>query len=218
MPNAQIAPTLRGRLLLALGMCAFGSVIALATFDIGPLDSSEVNGPPWLAAAAGGAIIAGGLAFLAGQNRPILSGFLAILVLIGLASIANWIAFGFGSRTCGASIMIWVGEVQGLGCRIPFGIGALITNAIVVMSVIVTIQTALGGPPRLARLRRGGEWLVLISLLPVLVPIFLGMVAVLGAGAIKTRVTTGKWPRNEKFIAHKEKARQERLRAQGQDP
>jgi hypothetical protein len=218
MPNAQITLTLRGRLLVALGMCAFGLVVGLATFDIGPLNSSDVNGPPWLAAAAGGAIIAGGLAFLAGQNRPVLSGFLGILVLVGLAAIANWIAFGFGARACGASIMIWAGDVQGLGCRIPFGIGAVMTNAIIVMSVIVTLQTALGGPPRLARLRRGGEWLVLISLLPILLPIFIGMVLVLGVGAIKTRVTTGKWPRNEKFIARKEKARQERLRAQGQDP
>jgi hypothetical protein len=218
MPREIVHLQLRGRLILAACMIAFGAMISLAMFDIGPLGREDVNGPPWLAAAAGGAIIAGGLAFLAGHERPLLSGFLGVLIVAGLAAIANWIAFGVGGRTCGASIFIWSGPMQGLGCRIPFGIGALITNAIVVVSLVVTLQKALGGPPRLARVRRGAEWLVFASLLPILAPLFLGMIVVLGAGAIKTRLTTGKWPRNEKFVARQEEKRKARLRAEGKDP
>ena len=201
MPNEQVTLSARGRWLVALGMCAFGTVIALSTFDIGPLGTGDINGPAWLGMAAGGTIIAGGLAFLSGQRRPVVTGLLGIVALLGLAAIGNWIAFGVGARSCGASIFVWAGEMQGLGCRIPFGIGALITNAIVVMSIVVLVQTALGGPPRLARVRRGAEVLVFLSLAPILAPIFLVMIAGMFISAVKTRLTTGKWPRNEKFIA-----------------
>lgn len=208
MSDTQVTPNLRVRLLVALGMGAFGAVLALAAFDIGPLSTADINGPGWLGIASGGVFIAGGLGFLAGQQRPVLSGVFAILALIGLAALGNWVAFGFGARTCGASIVFWAGELQGLGCRIPFGIGAVMTNAIVIVFGVVTLQTALGGPPRLARTRRAAEVLVLISLLPVLVPIFLIMAVAMFFKALKTRLTSGQWPRNEEFIARqKERAR-----------
>lgn len=201
MSDTQTTPTLRGRVLLALAMGAFGAVLALATFDIGPLGPDDIQRHAWLGIACGGVFIAGGLALLAGQQRPVLNGFFAILVLIGLASIGNWIAFGVGERTCGASIVFWQGELTGLGCRVPFGIGALIVNAVTVLFTIVAVQTALGGPPKLARIRRAGEILVFISLAPILVPIFVVMIVSMFLSALKTRLASGQWPRNENFIA-----------------
>ena len=201
MANAQVVLSLRGRLLIGGGMIAFGLIPMLATFDIGPLGPEDVNGPAWLGLASGGAIAAGGLAFLAGQERPIVSGLLALLVLLGLAAIGNWIAFGVGARTCDASIALWSGPLEGLGCRIPFGIGALITNAIVVLCAVTTLQTAVGGPPRLARARRGAEILMFFSLAPIILPVIVVLFVRIAFDAVKIRLTTGQWPRNEKFIA-----------------
>ena len=209
MPNEQITLSSRGRVLVALGMCAFGSMIALSTFDIGPLGTADINGPAWLGAVSGGVIIAGGFAFLAGNNR-LLSGFFAICVLLGLAAIGNWIAFGVGARQCGASIVLWSGELQGLACRVPFGFAALVTNAIVVISIVVLVQKAVGGPPKLARMRRGAEVLVFVSLAPILIPIFLVIIFGMAISATRTRLTTGQWPRNEKFIARQQAKRRAR--------
>lgn len=79
--------------------------------------------------------------------------------------------------------------------------GALIANSVLVLMVVVVLQKALGGLPRLAGLRRLTENLLLLTLAPVLLPVVLFLIAVAGLGAIKTRLRTGAWPRNEGFIA-----------------
>jgi len=209
MSDAHAPLSFRSRLVIGLGMIAFGLLPVLATFDIGPLGAEDINGPAWLGAAAGGTFIAGGLALIAGPGRPLLNGVLGLAAVGGLAAIGNWIAFGAGERVCGASILFWVGEAEGLGCRIPFGIGAVITNAILLAFAVIILQTACGGPPRLARLRRYAEGLLLLSLAPILVPLFLVLMGRAGFGALWTRMRTGQWPRNEEFIA-RQRARRNR--------
>jgi len=202
MPNKTQEPlTPRGRLGFGLTLIAFGIIPMLATFDIGPLGPKDINGPAWLGLASGGVFVAGGLALLAGPDRKIINSLLGILAVAGLAAIGNWIAFGFGERVCGASILVWVGPVEGLACRIPFGIGALITNAILLVMTVIAVQGALGGPPRLSRLRNVAENVLLLSLAPILLPLLLIMILMAATGAIRTRLTTGQWPRNEAFIA-----------------
>jgi hypothetical protein len=202
MANVQQTLSLRGRLLVGTGMVLFGLVPMLATIDVGPLGTEDINGPAWLGLASGGAIAAGGLAFIAGQERPLASGFLALLALIGLAAIGNWIAFGVGARACSGSIPFWTDNAfSGLGCRIPFGIGALMTNAFVLVGCVALLQKSLGGPPRLARLRRIAEGAVVLSFAPILLPMFLVLIVVSLVGATRTWLRTGKWPRNESFIA-----------------
>ena len=182
----------------------------LAAFDVGPLGRDDINGPPWLAFAAGGSFVAAGLAVLAGPRAPLLNGLFAILALAGLAAVGNWVAFGVGERACTGGISLpWAwgeNDLSGLACRIPFGLGALITDAFLCWMIVSVLQKAFGGPPHLARSLKAAEWLIVASLVPILLP--LAVIMLLGAalGALKARLLSGAWPRNEEFIA-RQKAR-----------
>jgi hypothetical protein len=195
----------RASLLIGLLFVASGIFPMLAAFDIGPLGREDIQGPPWLGLAAGGTFVAAGLAIIAGPRAPLLNGLFAILVLSGLAALGNWVAFGAGERICSGSISLpWSwgeGDLAGLACRIPFGFGALIMDAFLCWMIVSTLQKALGGPPRLAGLLKAAEWLMFASLAPVLLPMVLILFAGVALSAIKSRLFTGAWPRNEEFIA-----------------
>jgi hypothetical protein len=119
--------------------------------------------------------------------------------------LGNWIAFGAGERACSGSISLpWLwreSDFSGLGCRIPFGLGALITDAFLCYMMVSMLQKALGGPPRLARLLKAAEWLIGASIAPFILLLAIIGIGSAAAGAVKTRWTTGAWPRNEEFIA-----------------
>ena len=184
---------------------AAGALPMLAAVDIGPLRAEGINGPPWLGLAAGGCFAAAGCAIIAGPQSPLVARLFGILALLGLVAIGNWVAFGAGERICGGSLSLpWIGgsgDLGGLACRIPFGVGALIIDAFLCLMLATTLQNALGGPPRLARLVGASQWLILVSLLPILLPMLAFGLAAGALGAIKTRFATGAWPRNEEFIA-----------------
>ncbi|OGS91093.1 MAG: hypothetical protein A2Z95_05500 [Gallionellales bacterium GWA2_60_18] len=201
MAESETPLTPRGRLWFGLTFVAFGIMPMLATFDVGLLGPEDINGPAWLGLATGGAFVAAGLAVIAGSERPMFNSILVILAVGGLATVGNWIAFGVGERVCGGSILFWKSDMSGLGCRIPFGMGALITNAVLVLMVVIELQKALGGPPRLARLRRWAENMMLLTLAPILLPLVLFLIGRVGLEAVKERLETGEWPRNESFIA-----------------
>ncbi len=197
--------------LVGLVFVAAGVLPMLAAFDIGPLGRADINGPPWLGFVAGAVVSSGGLAVIAGPRSPLAGSLFGVLALAGMAALGNWIAFGAGERACSGSISLpWLSsesDFSGLGCRIPFGLGALITDAILCVTIIAMLQKALGGPPRLARLLKAAQWLILASLAPFL--LLLAVIALVnGAGsAIRTRWTTGAWPRNEAFIARQKAGR-----------
>lgn len=201
-PTQQLAPG--AALLVGLVFVAAGILPMLAAFDIGPLRREDINGPPWLGFVAGAVFSSAGLAVMAGPHAPLAGGLFAVLTLAGMAAIGNWIAFGAGERVCSGGISLsWLwsdSDFSGLACRIPFGLGALITDAFLCYLIVWMLQKALGGPPRLARLLKAAEWLILASIAPFL----LLLVAMVGCGAavdvVKTRWTTGAWPRNEAFI------------------
>lgn len=191
--------------LLGLLLIAAGILPMLAAFDVGPLRQEDINGPPWIGFVAGGIFAAGGAALIAGPQAPLASGLFGVLAAAGLAAIGNWIAFGAGARACSDSISLpWLwsaADLSGLACRLPFGFGALIVDAFVCYATVAMMQKALGGPPRLARLLKAAEWLILASIAPFIL-LLLIMALVGGAGsAIRTRWATGAWPRNEEFIA-----------------
>jgi hypothetical protein len=206
--------------LFGLIFLASGILPMLAAFDIGPLGRENISGPPWLGFAAGGSFVAAGLAVMTGPRAPVLNGLLAVLALAGLAAVGNWVAFGVGERACSGSISLaWAGgagDLTGLACRIPFGFGALVTNAFLCWMIVSVLQKALGGPPRLARLLKAAEWLILASLAPILLVLLVVILVSGAAGALKARWTTGAWPRNEAFIARQKV--QGLLRGFGQKP
>ena len=145
-----------------------------------------------------------------GESAPLLKSTLGFLVFISLAAIGNWIAFGVGERVCTGSIsflgFINDGQHSDIGCRIPFGLGAVIMDAFLIYVLVRFLQRSLGGPPNLARTLKLAEWLILITLAPFLVPLVIWLAGISGFKAVKARLTTGTWPRNESFIRRKKKA------------
>lgn len=208
MSGVPQEPPSRGvRWAIALMCLAVGVPAMLAAFDLGPLRAGDINGPPWLGFVAGAIFALGGLGVLAGEkarDHP-LSWLLVVAVIAGFAAIANWIAFGVGTRQCSVGFSSFVftstraaAEIE---CRIAFGIGAGLMDAVLVLAVGSALGRLLPGS-RVARfLVRGGQALVLIALLPILVPVFLFLIAKSLIGATREYYETGKWPRNEAFIA-----------------
>lgn len=212
-----------GHILVGLLTVAMGVFPLLATFDIGPLNHNDIKGPAWLGFASGGVFIAGGLAVMLGQSAPFVTGVLSLLALAGLASIGNWIAFGFGERACSGSFSLgWLGvgdQFSGWACRAPFGMGAMLVNGFLLLASVILLQKALGGPPKLAKLKRGAEIVVVISFAPLLLIGFSILILKVGSEAIMTRVKTGAWPRNEEFIARqKEKGFLKRFKRDKPNP
>lgn len=217
MDTEGAPPPSRGlRWLIALMSLAVGVPAMLAAFDVGPLRASDINGPPWIGFVAGAIFALGGLGVLAGErarNHP-LSWLLFVAVIAGFAAIANWIAFGVGTRQCSAGFSSFVftstraaAEIE---CRIAFGIGAGLMDGILVLAVGTALGKWLPGN-RVARfLERAGQLIVLVALLPILVPLFLFVIGKSLFEAVRERHETGKWPRNEAFIARMKEKRRRR--------
>jgi len=200
-------------LVFGLIFVGFGIFPLLASFNIGPLGAGDINGPPWLGIAAGGVFVAAGLAVMLGESWPLLKNLLVILVIAGLSALGNWIAFGVGERVCtGTSFLTGFGssgQYSDLACRIPFGLGAVITDAFLFFALVQLLQKVLGGPPKLARLLKIAEWLVLISLAPFLLLLLVFLVGRGGFEAVRTRLQTGVWPRNVEFIRRRQQKKRQ---------
>ncbi|MCP5269350.1 MAG: hypothetical protein H6943_10000 [Zoogloeaceae bacterium] len=193
------------RLLFGLAFIAAGVMPMLAAFDIGPLRQADINGPPWLGFAAGGVFVAAGAVVALDKDLPWLRDVLVLSILVGMAAIINWIAFGVGERVCSGGFSFGFfgadSDLAGLGCRIPFGFGALITNAMVLFFMVEMLQKRLGGPPLLTKTKKMAEWLIILSLSPLLIVMVLVLAMRAGGGILLTRLKTGAWPHNENFIA-----------------
>jgi hypothetical protein len=199
-------PSPAARLLFGLLFVACGIIPVLSAFDVSPFRSSDINGPPWLGLAAGGAFIAAGIALMLGdrlRNGSFAHGLFA-LILGSLAMIANWIAFGSGPRACTSTfsgVLFAVESVANeVACRGAFGIGAVLLDGFVLM-VIARALREIGTSGRLARLVENlGIGLLLLALAPIMLPLLLVLIAKSCLEAFITWCQTGAWPRNEPFI------------------
>jgi len=198
-----------GRFFFGLLCLACGILPVLASFDIGPLGREAINGPAWLGAAAGGVFIVAGIALLMGEDgsrsdHP-LSYVLLACILGAFAAVSNWIAFGPGPRECTIA-MVGVAfdsgsPANGIACRAGFGIGAGILDGFLIWLVAGAAQK-FGAPAGIATaLERFGLIVLGLSLAPIALPLILFLTAKGLIAGFATYCTTGKWPRNESFIA-----------------
>jgi hypothetical protein len=162
-------------LAIALLLCfATGVLAILGAFDLGPIRHADINGPPWIAGVAGALFLLFGTAMLL-SGSPRFAGLLryaGVPALIGSAAITNWIAFGEGPRACsGGFSFLFVsssGPTPELECRIAFGFGALIIDALLLWGLGALAEKTLG-PGRVARvLQKTGRGALLLTLLPLL--------------------------------------------------
>jgi hypothetical protein len=194
------------RILFGLVFVACGLIPALAAFDVGPFQSSDINGPPWIGLVAGGIFIAAGIAVMLSdglQNSSFAYGLFA-LILGSLAMIANWVAFGAGPRACTtafAGLYFESGSVASdISCRAAFGIGAVLLDG-VVLTMIARALREIGTPRWLPTLvEKLGVGLMLLALAPIILPLLLVLIAKSCLEAFITWRKTGQWPRNEPFI------------------
>jgi len=193
------------RIGLGLLMVALGVFPMLAAFDAGPLGRADINGPPWIGFVAGAIFAVGGVMVAAGErlkDHPL--GFVLIVVLIaGFAAIGNWIAFGAGARACNVSISGFSAlprNASDLACRGAFGMGALIMNGMLVVVLAQGLVRVAGPGPVVSRVQKGGEWVMLLALLPVLIPLVLFTLLKALFESAREYFKTGRWPRNEAFI------------------
>lgn len=206
-PSRHNSLSPKARLGFGLLCVAAGILPVLASFDIGPLGRAAINGPAWLGAAAGGVFIIAGIALLLGEDgsrsdHP-LSYVLLACVLGALAATANWIAFGPGPRECTIAIDALETAVPGNGvlCRTGFAIGAGILDGFLIWLAAGAAQK-FGAPGIIATsLERFGIVVLGIALAPIAVPVALFLFGKSLLGALVTYCATGKWPRNESFIA-----------------
>lgn len=187
----------------------------LGSLDIGPLTAADIHGPQWLGTVAGGVFIVAGLAVIAGPSS-IISDIFALLTIAGLAAIGIWIGFGEGTRVCSSSISLLgvgqSGESGDLACRIPFGYGALVVMAMLILMLTLILQKLAGGKPRLVSAVKIAEWILIISLSPLLLLMVTVLICSELIKALKTRCVTGAWPRYESFIKRrKNKLSKQRL-------
>jgi hypothetical protein len=185
---------------------ACGVIPALSAFDIGPFQSSDINGPPWIGLVAGLIFIAGGIALMLGdrlQNGSFAYGLFA-LIFASLAAIANWIAFGPGPRECTTSIVGLYFEsdsiASAIGCRAAFGIGAVLLDGVILYMAARALRQ-IGTPDWLSGMvEKLGIALLLLALAPIVLPLLLVLIAKSCLEAFITWRKTGAWPRNEPFI------------------
>lgn len=156
------------RLVIGLFAVSLGMIPILAGFDVPPFAAGKVRGvPDWLLLVAGATFICGGLAAMTQKKIAALSELFALAVLVGLATMANWIGFGAGPRNCTSSLsgFFWR-EAGDLECRAAFGWGGLVLNAFIIMGVAAVFERDLGPRRWLIALRKLGEWLLVALFLP----------------------------------------------------
>jgi len=197
----------KARLVFGLLCVAAGILPVLASFDIGPLGREAINGPAWLGAAAGGAFIIAGIALLMGEDgsrsdHP-LSYVLVGCILGALAASANWIAFGPGPRECTLAFDAFetAQPANSVLCRTGFAIGAGILDGFLIWLAAGAAQK-FGAPGTIATaLERFGLIVLGVALAPIALPLAVILFGKGLLGAFITYCATGKWPRNEAFIA-----------------
>lgn len=201
------------RIIFGLLCIASGVMPVLAAFDLGPLDRGAIHGPSWLGATAGGILILGGIALLLGQRpRPDSFSYVLFVLIFGaFAAIGNWIAFGPGPRQCEVAIVGSLFESASVAneitCRVGFGIGAAIMDGVLIWMAAGTLRR-LAGPGLLPTwIERVGLALLALGLAPIVLPALLFLIGRSLPEAFAHYRATGRWPRNESFIARMKKKR-----------
>ena len=189
-------PKLRGRAKLVVGFlfAAAGVLPILAALDVPGLSGGK-NAPDWVVGLAGFMFILGGGAIWAqGTAAEKMVGMIAgAAIMLGLAAIGNWIAFGAGERACSGSVSSWLfssyrdaGEWE---CRAAFGIGAALLDAFILLGVARLLETVCGRQPWIALLEKLAWGVVLLALSPLL--LLLIVIALVKGG--KDALLNGKW-------------------------
>jgi hypothetical protein len=150
--------------LWAIGIACAGGGFYLVLVGLGLFSPpSRINGPNWLGSAAGLVFFAAGLAVLVRAwlqvpdkqaNLPddapaiaVAIQWLATLtIIVALASIGTWIAFGPGLRQFSTSLPVWGSLAEMVG-RAMFGFGAIVTWLMAALMAYAGVMKMRGKKP-----------------------------------------------------------------------
>lgn len=127
-------------------LIALGAGLAAVTH----LRPEKLNVPPQIMDALCLAIALAGAAVLLGAwGKPRLRAWAMAFCLIAMTAGPAWIALGPGGRTCNAgtsvpfsaAVLSGREKVQGVGCRVAFGVGGLMLAGMAVAAVIMAART-----------------------------------------------------------------------------
>ena len=121
-----------------------GGFYAVWGLDLIPLAPHANDAPSWIAVCVGVVLAAGGLAAMlttlrgAGARQAISA--LTLIVVVGFALIAGWIAIGPGHHAISSPLMLFGPKVGEMGGRIAFGLGAIICGLMAALIVHRGVQ------------------------------------------------------------------------------
>ena len=127
---------------------AIGAIMVSVAITLSGLMHAHPQGlnvPSWVAHMVSGCFgLAGVAVFVHASVSKRAYQWLMVAVLATMMAIPSWIAFGPGERECSASAwgapsgwltFLDLEEVQGLGCRIPFALGAALMGVVLAIAV-----------------------------------------------------------------------------------
>ncbi|MGH7772342.1 MAG: hypothetical protein ACREQA_08890 [Candidatus Binatia bacterium] len=126
-----------GEMFAAIFCVSAGLIIMGVSVDIIHVDPKTVHAPRWVVGSVGLAFFLAGLALFTSRYKEAkkFQVFLGATVLILLAGMANWIAFGPGERQFSGTISLpfsaYSSKASELSGRIAFGIFAGILDVVI---------------------------------------------------------------------------------------
>ena len=168
-------PQLSSRAKVVVGfLFVLGGIFpVLAALDFPGLNEGK-NAPDWVVGLAGVLFMLGGIAVWARGTsaEKMTSNIAGTAILIGLAAIGNWIAFGAGERACSGGFTAWIfsseREAGQWECRAAFGIGAAMLDAFILLAFAGLLKSAFGPRPWINLLEKLAWGILLVALSPFL--------------------------------------------------
>ena len=173
-----------GTLLIGLFVVAMGLTPMLAALDVIATPESSFHAPRWVVFLAGSLFFTVGMWILmqaaVGEERAKwFGGAIGFTIVVGLAFLLNWIAFGSGSReSCSGGLSIlglaWSGSTPEFECRAVFGYCALLVNAMLLRGIAWWLAKKVAPGNRVTGLlEKGSELAIVLLLLPLILLAFL---------------------------------------------
>ena len=170
-------------LLCGLFCIAAGLVPILAALGVIPSPEESFHAPRWVVFLAGSLFFTAGmwilLQALVGEARARAFGeATGVALLVGLAMVGHWVAFGPGSReTCGGGFSMlgfssssFVSEIE---CRAAFGYGAILMDFILLRGIAWWVAQHVPASRSVRAFEKATEWGFLLALLPLLLVVVL---------------------------------------------
>jgi hypothetical protein len=171
-----------------------GVLPVLAALDFPGFNEGK-NAPDWVVGLAGVLFMLGGMAVWAHGTSAerMVSNIAGGVILIGLAAIGNWIAFGAGERACSGGFSAWIfsgerdaGEWE---CRAAFGIGAAMLDAIILLAFAGLLKSAFGPRAWISLLEKLAWGILLVALSPFLLLLIVFAFAQSGKDAARDKAS-----------------------------